>query len=328
MPGVIRLADELGVARNSVEAALHELEQDGLLRNQGKGRGRIIDLAGGSGARPGLRVVILAYDRSDRTALDIVELLHELEEEGHIASLAAKNMSELDHNVERIARLVRKTEADAWVVLAGSRGVLNWFAANQVTAFAYAGRANRVPLASIAPDRAIALRAAIRRLFNLGHRRIVMLVREDRRKPEPGLTERIFLQELEDLGISTGAFNLPDWEGSIKGFHAGLESLFRLTPPTALIVDEPCFVLATLQFCLAHGLRVPEDVSLLCGDPDPVFDWCQPSIAHIQWDHRAIVRRIVRWVDNVSQGKDDRRKSFSKATFVEAGTIGPAPGRD
>ncbi|OYV00601.1 MAG: hypothetical protein CFE26_23795, partial [Verrucomicrobiales bacterium VVV1] len=31
MPGVIRLASELGIARNSVEAALHELEREGLL---------------------------------------------------------------------------------------------------------------------------------------------------------------------------------------------------------------------------------------------------------------------------------------------------------
>ena len=54
MPGVIRLADELGVARNSVEAALHELEREGLLRSQGKGRGRIIDptAATGKGYEP------------------------------------------------------------------------------------------------------------------------------------------------------------------------------------------------------------------------------------------------------------------------------------
>lgn len=325
MPGVIRLAGELGVAKRSVEEALRELEREGLLRNQGKGRGRIIDLTDGSGARTALRVVILLYDPSDRSSLDIVELLHELREKGHAASLATKTMTELEHNSERVARLVRETQADAWVVLAGSKGVLAWFAENQVTAFAYAGRANRVPLASIGPDKEIPFRAAIRRLFDLGHRRIVMLVREDRRKPEPGFTERLFLQELETLGISTGPYNLPDWEGSVKGFHKGLESLFRFSPPTALIVDQEPFVMATLQFCLTHGLRVPENLSLFCTDPGSSFEWCQPSISHIHWDHRPIVRRIVRWVNNLSQGKQDHRKSYSKAKFVEGGTIGPAP---
>ncbi len=327
MPGVMRLTDELGVAKHTAEAALRELEREGVLRNQGRGRGRIIDPAGGSGTRKGLRVAILLYEPSDRSSLDIVELLHALRESGHAASLAAETMTELDHSPERVARLVRATQADAWVILAGSLDVLKWFAENQVTAFALAGRANRVPLASIAPDKDIAFRAAIRRLFDLGHRRIVMLVREDRRKPEPGFTERMFLQELETLGISTGAYNLPDWECSVKGFHKGLESLFRFSPPTALIVDEEPFVVATLQFCLAHGLRVPANLSLFCTDPGLSFGWCQPSIAHIYWDHRPIVRRIVRWVNNLSQGKQDSRKSYSKALFVDGGTIGPVATR-
>jgi LacI family repressor for deo operon, udp, cdd, tsx, nupC, and nupG len=208
--------------------------------------------------------------------------------------------------------------------MAGSRDILGWFADHHVTAFAFAGRANRVPIASIAPDRDQALRAAIRWMVDLGHRRIVMLVRDDRRKPEPGFTERLFLRELEELGISTGPYNLPDWEGSVKGYHRGLESLFRVTPPTALIIGEAPLVMATFQFCLAHGLRVPEHLSLLSCDPDPAIDWCQPAISHIHWDHRPIVRRIVRWVKNVSQGKPDRRKTWSRARFIEGGTIGPA----
>jgi DNA-binding LacI/PurR family transcriptional regulator len=326
LPGRKRLATELGVSGKIVEAALGLLENEGLLLGHGPRRRREIVIAAGEIKPLALRVGILAYEPSDRSASDTVQLLHELREDGHVASIAAKTMIELDHDVERVARLVRETPADVWVVYAGSRDILQWFAENQVTAFAYAGRANRVPIAGIFPDRTLPIRSAVRRMYDLGHRRIVMLVREERRKPEPGLTERLFLHELETLGISTGPYNLPDWECDIKGFHAGLESLFRITPPTALIIGEAPFVMAAFQFCLAHGLRVPEDLSLLCGDPDAAFEWCQPSIAHVSWDYRPIVRRIVRWVNNVSQGKEDRRKSRSVAKFVDGGTIGPAPG--
>jgi DNA-binding LacI/PurR family transcriptional regulator len=230
----------------------------------------------------------------------------------------------MGHSVERVARLVKKTAADAWLVESGSKDVLDWFSANQVPTFAYAGRANHVPLASIAPDKVTPLRVALQRLADLGHFRIVMLVREGRRKPEPGFFERAFLDELEKMGISTGPYNPPDWEESIEGFHACLESLFRVTPPTALIIDEVAFTVATLQFCLAHGLQVPRDVSILCSDPGPAFDWCQPSIAHIGWDYHPVVRRIVRWANNVSRGRKDLRKGYFKANFVDGGSIGPA----
>lgn len=271
----------------------------------------------------GLRVGILAYEPSDRTAIDTSELLHDLEAAGHVPSLATKTLVELGHCPKRVAQLVRETAADAWVVMAGSQPVLEWFAANATPVIAYAGRARTLPLASVAPDKVTPLRAALRRLVELGHRRIVMLVREGRRKPEPGFPERAYLDELEALGIATGPYNLPDWKESIEGFHAGLESLFRFTPPTALIIDEVPFVVATLQFCLAHGLQVPRDLSLISTDPGPAFDWCRPAIAHISWEFRPIVRRIVRWANNVSLGKEDRRKSYPRARFVEGGTIGP-----
>jgi hypothetical protein len=36
-----------------------------------------------------------------------------------------------------------------------------------------------------------------------------------------------------------------------------------------------------------------------------------------------VIRRIVRWSNNVSRGKDDKRKTLTKAEFIDGGTIGP-----
>jgi DNA-binding LacI/PurR family transcriptional regulator len=77
---------------------------------------------------------------------------------------------------------------------------------------------------------------------------------------------------------------------------------------------------------MKRGLRIPEDLSLICTDHDPGFQWCQPSVSRIRWDSRQMIRRIVRWAENLRAGKDDRRKGFSKARFVEGGTIGPVAG--
>ena len=67
-------------------------------------------------------------------------------------------------------------------------------------------------------------------------------------------------------------------------------------------------------------------VSLFCSDPDPAFAWCEPTISHIAWDSRPVVRRVVRWAANVSHGRDDRRQTLTKAEFVEGGTVGPVKG--
>jgi DNA-binding LacI/PurR family transcriptional regulator len=323
MPGVIRLADELGVARNTVEAALRELEREGLLVPQGHGRGRLIDLKGGN-KTSGLRVAILPSEAADRGLNYLIELEHELTAAGHHAFITADSLDALGLNVDRIARMVAKTEADAWVVMSAPREVLEWFAARDVPAFALFGRRGGVPIAAVGPDKRPAYREVTRKLVGLGHRRIVLLARGRRRLPKPGAVEQVFLDELAAHGIPPGDYHLPDWEETATGFHARLESLFRVTPPTALIVDEAPFFVAALQFCASRGLRVPDAVSMVCTDADPAFEWCDPPISHIRWDSGPVVRRIVKWVADVSRGKKNMRQTLTPAEFVQGGTIGPA----
>ncbi len=323
MPGVMKLAGELGVSRDSVEAALVELEREGLLRSQGRGkRRRIVAEEVGPQARA-MRVLVFLGEPADRRVYHFVELIHALRAAGHAAEFAPKTQIELGYKVPRVARMVECTMADAWVVYSGTREVLDWFAESAVPTFAFAGRANRVPIASIAPDKVTPMRVAIRRLVDLGHRRIVLLCRPHRVTPEPGRFERAFLEELVSLGIATGPYQLPTWDETTEGFHKALESLFRYTPPTALFVEEAPFVAAAFQFCMRCGLRVPEDLSLVCTDHDPGFQWYQPSVSHIGWDSHQMIRRIVRWIENLRVGRDDRRKGFLRASFVEGATIGP-----
>jgi hypothetical protein len=324
MPGEDRLVTSLGVGRDTVKLALRHLEQEGLLVGQGPGRRRLIVLPSGGQAVAPMRVVILLGVADDRRADYMVDLQHTLVESGHSAFFHAKTLAELGMDLPRIRRLIADSEADAWVVFAGSREVLKWFAAQQTPLFALAGRMEGLSIAGTKPDKVPSYIDATRHLVGLGHRRIALLVKRERRLPEPGRSERAFLEELQSHGIHTGPYNLPDWEDSIDGFHQILDSLFTRTPPTALIIDESAFFFATQQFLLNRGIRVPQDISLLCTDGDPVFAWCKPAISHIKWDHRPVVRRIVRWANNVASGKDDRRQSLTKAEFVVGGTVGPA----
>lgn len=327
MPGRDALAANLGVSPKTVQRALEMLEEAGMLGKQGAGRRRRITLSPRLAAARPLRVAILLGEAADRRSDYQVELRHELAEAGHAAVYPPKGMEDLGMEVKRIARMVERVQADAWVVTAGSLEVLSWFQERGLPTFALFGRRRGFTMAGGGPDKPPAIAAATRRLIELGHRRIVLLVRRRRRLPHPGASEQAFLDELAEHGIVPTAYHLPDWEATMDGFHGRLEALFRVTPPSAMIVDEVPFFAAVQQFLARRCLQVPEDVSLVSTDADLSFDWCRPSVSHIRWDSAPVVSRIVAWAGNVSRGKKDLRQISTPAEFVAGGTIGPVRDR-
>ena len=327
MPGVPRLSAELGIDRKTVDAALRLLDGEGLLVPRGVGRRRRIapsghGAEGNRGERP-LRVAILGSEPEDTKLSYMVDLHHKLLDLGHEAFHADRFLVELGMDVRRIQALVEKTAADAWIVGAASREVLEWFARRPEPTFAIFGRYDGLPLAGTKPDKLPAMAAALRRLSDIGHRRFVMVTRGRRRLPEPGKFEQHFLDELEARGIPTSSYNLPDWDETPAGLRQLMHSLFEHTPPTALILDEAPFFAAAQHFLAERGVRVPGEVSLVCADPDPSFSWCVPPVSHIHWNPNRMVGRIVRWARNVSRGRKDRGQTPTSAKFIEGGTIGP-----
>jgi DNA-binding LacI/PurR family transcriptional regulator len=326
MPGLKPLAAELGINEKTAGLALGQLEREGLLVPQGDRRKRLISpVAARNASTPSLRLAILPTEASDCRLDYVIEFQHQLEQAAHVVVWSPASLAELRMDVKRTARLVSRTLADAWIVFAGSREVLEWFSTQAPPVLALFGRRRGLPVAGVGPDKVSAYAAATRALIALGHRRIVLLARPRRRLPEPGGSERAFLRELEAHGITPDPYHLPHWEETVGDFQKNLEGLFRFTPPTALIIQEAPLFAAAQQFLLHRGIRVPEQVSLVCTDADAHFDWCQPTVAHIRWDNRPVVRRIVRWAANISTGRKDLQQILTPAEFVPGGTIGPAP---
>jgi DNA-binding LacI/PurR family transcriptional regulator len=327
-PGEQLLARDLDVSRHTVRRALQILEREGVLGGHGHGRSRsITSIAAAMALKRPLRVAILRHDSgfsdNPQASLMLADLMHTLEGAGYAAFYCGNSQMELRHDVRRMARQFEAAGADAWVIDAGSRPLLEWCAAQETPCLALYGPTAGLPLARTGPDSVAAYGDATRQLIALGHRRIVLIVREGFRKPPLGGSELAFVEELKAHGIPTGPYNLPDWEETSEGFHRLMESLFKGTPPTALIIDEVCWFVAAVGFLVRHGIRVPEDVSLVSGDCEPFMDMCHPGFAHMRWDYRLIVRRVVRWVDAARKGKADRKTINIPAEFLPGGSIGP-----
>lgn len=234
LPGTPALAAELEVDRKTVTAALDMLEDEGLLQSQGAGRPRKVVLSKES-LHNRLNIQILLYEEPDGLAPYVLELIRRVELRGHRIRAARKSLIQLGMDVAKVARYVENNPADAWIILAGSRAILTWFTKQSFPSYAIFGRRRSVPIASVGPDKVTALQAAVERLCELGHRRIVMLSREERRRPSPGYLESAYLDCLASHGIKPGSYHLPDWQDNPDSFHECLNQLFRHTPPTAQI---------------------------------------------------------------------------------------------
>lgn len=324
IPGSHWLANEFGVNHKTVEAALKHLEAGGLLKSQGPGRRRRIELPDGKGPHRRLRVAVLAGEQADCQMACVAELRHTLVEAGHSVFHPKRTMLELGMDKRRIARLVEREHADAWVVLAGSREVLEWFASQPIPAFALFGRRRGLPLAGAGPDKPPKYTEATRTLLELGHRRIVLLARPRRLLPEPGASERAFVAEMQAHGVNVTSYHLPNWNDNAESLQRRLHSLFEVTPPTAMIIEEVLLFNATYHFLAGRGLRVPDDVSMICTDDSPDFDWCRPKVSHIRWDSQPVIQRVVRWTESLARGKRDLRQTHTRAEFVIGGTIARA----
>ncbi|MDB4310562.1 GntR family transcriptional regulator, partial [Akkermansiaceae bacterium] len=194
------LAATLGVNHKTVVRALEELESEGILVSQGPRRGRLIALSGEAGPKP-MRIGILTYEFVDREESSLSGIHHALSEVGHIVSYAGKSLTELKMDVKKVARFVEGQDLDAWVVVAGSRLILEWFCEQPLPVFALFGRRENLPIAGTGPRSDLAFSEAVHRLIGLGHRRVVHICRGDRRKPNPGKSEQKFLEILASHGL-------------------------------------------------------------------------------------------------------------------------------
>jgi len=323
LPGRDQLAVELGVSHTTMEAAMRRLTKEGLLVSQGTGKRRRIVLSESHVVPRDFRIHFLSYESFSPGLPQTLDLLAQLRKAGFAVEAAPKSLLDLDMDAKRVARLVQQNPADAWIIASGSREVLEWFSQQPAPSYAYFGNKADIPIAGCSVRRNMTV--LTRRLFELGHRRIVLLVREEHLKPKLSFFASLFMESLQEMGLSPNSYNLPAWGYQPEGLRRCLDALYKVTPPTALITTETSILLAVRDYQARRGIIAPRDVSLISLDQSPVFAWCDPLVAHFVWDARSLNRRVVRWAKNVVLGKDDRRQIFTAAKFIEGGTIGPAP---
>ncbi len=326
LPGVRELVRELGVSKATVEAALRLLEAEGSLESGGPGRRKQIVHSRDPRVKGRvLRVGILLSDPLRQINLNAQQMMlgmvRRIENAGHVCFSAHRSMSELGYKLPRITRMLDSAKADAWVAYSATADVLKRLVGRSLPVMAIGGRFTGLPVASSAWEINEAIRASVRALSELGHRRIVAISPDSWRVPSLSLTGRAFLAAMEECGHPPTSYNLPAWEQTPEGLEKLLESLFLITPPTALIFVDPASYVAALGFLGLKGIRVPDDVSIVCMTSGPMFSLLPRCPAHFRWPVEEHIRRVDRWVKCLAKGGTDLAQATFAATFEPGETI-------
>jgi DNA-binding LacI/PurR family transcriptional regulator len=330
LPGVRPLADELAVSKETLRAALAMLEKSGDIRLSGNNQRRTIPKArrAKASAKGSLRVaILLRLPLEEQNAMSqslIQKLIREIALAGHHAFIAERHVKQPGADGANLKKLIQDTAADAWIAYGPSYEVLQWFVRHNKPIFTIGGHPIGLTVPGARSDLTQAMTDAVDTLVALKHRRIVLITTEKWLKPRRNGSALAFCAPMERHGLVVSDYNLPDWPKTAEGLEALLASLFSTTPPTALVILEPAWTVATLAFLLRRGLRVPEDVSIITMLTDPVLKLWRPTLSHFHWRTTPHINQALKWLDSLVTCATPPGLKQISVSFVPGGTIGPA----
>lgn len=120
---------------------------------------------------------------------------------------------------------------------------------------------------------------------------------------------------------SSESYNLPDWEGSPEGLNRCLESLFQVTPPTAILFDDRVLDHAIRKFLSRKSGAAFRRVVCIPTEYHSSFEWAYPGSSYISWDSKVLIRSVLRWADRVASGEAKPQQTSIKANFVDGGDL-------
>ncbi|HYI54531.1 MAG TPA: LacI family DNA-binding transcriptional regulator [Microlunatus sp.] len=171
-------------------------------------------------------------------------------------------------------------------------------------------------------DDATAMRTALHRLVELGHRRF------GRVAGTPGLShtqvrDLAFRDALAAEGL-TGTIMHADFTDAAGG-HATRSLWSQPQPPTAIVFDNDLMAIAGLSALSELGVSVPHDVSLLAWDDSALCTITHPKLSALSHDVMAFGAHVGRRVFDLLEGAEPAAHLDSTPVLVERESTAPAP---
>jgi DNA-binding LacI/PurR family transcriptional regulator len=170
------------------------------------------------------------------------------------------------------------------------------------------------------------MRLAVEHLVGLGHTRIAhidggpQLISEQRRAA--------YVETMRAAGLAAHVRVVPGGESQLDGLRAAQEMLGAGALPTAVVAYNDDIAVAAMNALTQHGVRVPEDVSLVGWDDSEIARLSQVDLTSVAQDPHRLAALAVERVVSRSEGRvvEHRALVLPPELRVRSST-GPAPVR-
>ncbi len=306
IPGERSLCSLLGISRPTLKLALEILTRREILLAPEQGKSRSIDpkLPAQNSSEKHLFILNFHhrknYDPPGKNVID--NLSQRLYQKGWSIETTHCEINNTSELIERLDLLKTGRSRARWLLISPQPDAVKWAEQNKVRSVAMGGAVLQSTFPSIGTPIKQLTKQACQRLLSLGHTRIITLIPNNRSSLINDLSINIGSVFKTFGAIFSQNYSLPELAPGVTELWDQLEKSFKITPPTALIVDGFHEYSTVLSFCLEKGLRIPQDLSVIILSHNHDDLQLRPKPAHFLVPVEKMVNQLARWIEDYPTG--------------------------
>ena len=296
LPGERELCESLQVSRRTLRSALDEIQRKGWIEVSERQRRRIKSRRTNQPTATPKKVVAILMPGSflslpSRITFVMDTLRSKLTAAGCVVQFHINPACYTVNPGRILAQFVAEHPATVWLVLSAQEPMQQWFSKQPFSSLILGSCAPGISLPSVDVDLHAACHHAGGLLWRKGHRQIGLV-----------LTKNIYGGDIaSEEGLREALKDMPGAHLHVLRHDNQASSLCALLdesmrsprPPTAYLVGGSTHVLTVMMHLMRRGKRIPQDVSVISRDNDPILDATSPSVARYAIQPEQLATRIA-----------------------------------
>lgn len=300
LPGERSLTETLQVSRKTLRKALDQLHREGRIEAvQGRGHRVLVrSEKTGKAKRDSGIVTLLTPEPLERmrpyTSLWVSRLKTLLIEKG-VRLRTLDGHKYFSRNPARaLEKLVAQTTSDCWLLANSTESAQGWFSTQKIPCMLAGSCHPGIDLPHVDLDHYALCRHAAGVLLAAGHRRLGLLNERSGRAGDAE-SEAGFITGVRESPHADAVTHVIHHEHSSASLMRALDRLLALPhPPTALLASNGASYLTVISALAQHGLRVPQDVSVISRDDEPFLSFLVPTPARYTANAAAFAKKLLK----------------------------------